>query len=107
MPVFASPFWKKTAVAKVVSSESCMRTAPCVCSIGGSPPRDLTSTRPQYSPSAAPAGMATMTRTTWRWPGWSTSRRGKTRRYDVSEGSPVAAVSAMSTRSTPRLSDTG
>ena len=29
------------------------RTLPWVCSIGGSPPRDFTSTRPQYSPSAA------------------------------------------------------
>jgi hypothetical protein len=60
--------------------DSCMWTLPWVCSIGGSPPRDFTRTRPQYSPSAAPAGMATMTRTTWRCPGWSTRRRGKTRR---------------------------
>ena len=31
-----------------------------------SPPRDFTRTRPQYSPSAAPLGMATITRTIWR-----------------------------------------
>ena len=40
MPVLTSPLWKKTAVAKVVSRESCMCTLPWFCSIGGSPPRD-------------------------------------------------------------------
>src|SRR5215208_5391251 len=84
-----------------------MRTLPWLCSMGGSPPRDFTSTRPQYSPSAAPAGMATITRTTCRCPGWSTMRRGKMRRNEVSDGSPLAALSTMSTRRTPAVSDTG
>ena len=106
-PVFTSPLWKNTAVAKVVSSESCMRTLPWFCSIGGSPPRDFTSTRPQYSPSAAPAGIATITRTTWRCPGWSTRRRGKTRRNDVSDGSPAGRVLDDVDAEHARVSETG